>query len=124
MSERKPELKSILSTLIESKFLIPCDSFPKGFLCDGPRIKAAWEQEKTMANAFAMGVFLYVDFFREGKTDSQTGKFTPSSKIWARVTDWETEVKKCFSKRKAAGILRDAQFIGNYIEMRNRKAQG
>ena len=33
--EGKPELKSILSALIESRFLIPSDSFPKGFLCDG-----------------------------------------------------------------------------------------
>jgi hypothetical protein len=71
-----------------------------------------------------MGINLYDEFFFEGvNAIRQEGDFVVSRKTTRRLNSWESEVKRLFPN-EFKEIIDAARHIGQYLEFRNRKAQG
>jgi hypothetical protein len=110
--------------MLKLKFLHPGVFHPLAYLRDGTRIEAAWKKAKSKDNALAMGIHLNGEFFFEGlNAIHQKGDFIVSRRTKGRLKSWEKEVKKLFPN-ESKEIIDAAQHIGQYLDFRNRKAQG
>ena len=122
--ETDGHLGAIIQRLLELGFLVPGPFHPRAYLRDTDRIESAWKKSKSKDNALAMGVHLNDEFFFEGvNAVRQKGDFIVSRALKAKLKHWETTVKSLFPN-ESGQIIEDAQRLGQYLEFKNRKAQG
>lgn len=127
--ERSSHLQEVVRQLLECGYLSPGVFHPKAYLIDQARIEAMWRGDGEDINEFgslgtiAVGVAIYNKFFYEITAKALTQQEPEPD---SETLEWLSEWKEFLSERFFGdhSMEEDARAIGQYLEFRNRKAQG